>query len=377
MALNLLSFNTMVSSSAAVVQSACSTLLDLTVGSVLRAILEASASVGLWMQWLILQVMAMTRASTSSGADLDSWMADFGLTREGGTAATGTVTFSRYVSTASVLIPLGTNVKTSDGTVTFSVTQDDTNSLWNATQSGYLVPAGTASASVAVQCSSIGSAGNVQAGTISLIASAIGMDTVTNGAAFTNGEAAEADTAFRARFQTWISGLSRGTEAAISSAIADVQQNLVYTITENQNPDGSTNEGFFFVVVDDGSGDPPTSLLTSVSNAIENYRALGSRFAVYGPTPVTATISLSVTVASGYAASAVLGAVQNAVVSMVNSLGLGNSLPFYRIAASAFGASAGVENVSAITLNGGTSDLAATSLEVIRTTTSSVTVSQA
>ena len=95
MALNLLSFNTMVSNGAAAMQSACSSLLDLTVGSVLRAILEASASVGLWMQWLILKVLAMTRAATSTGEDLDSWMADFDLARLPGVAATGSVTFSR------------------------------------------------------------------------------------------------------------------------------------------------------------------------------------------------------------------------------------------------------------------------------------------
>ncbi len=375
MALNLLSFNTMVTNGAAAMQSACSQLLDLTVGSVLRAILEASASVGLWMQWLILKVLAMTRAATSTGEDLDSWMADFGLARLAGIAATGSVTFSRYTATASALIPAGTNLKTADGTVTFVVVEDDANALWSASQGGYLLPAGTSSATVAVQCSVTGTQGNVTAGAISLIASAISMDAVTNGAALTNGEAAETDAAFRARFQSWISGLSRSTTAAIGSAIADVQSGLAYTITENQDPDGTADDGFFFVVVDDGSGDPPASLLASVGNAIETYRAVGTRFAVYGPTLVTAAITLNVTVAGGYAAGTVRAAVQTAVVNMVNGLGLGVSLPYYRIAAAAFGASAGVQNVSAVLLNGSTADLAATSLEVIRATTSSVTVS--
>lgn len=375
MALNLLSFNTMVSNGAAAMQSACSSLLDLTVGSVLRAILEASASVGLWMQWLILKVLAMTRAATSTGEDLDSWMADFDLARLAGVAATGSVTFSRYTATAAVLIPSGTNVKTADGTVTFVIVEDDTNALWSASQGGYLVPAGTAVATVPVQCTETGTAGNVTAGAISLIASAISMDSVTNGAAFTNGEAAETDAAFRMRFQSWISGLSRSTKAAIGSAIADVQSGLAYTITENQDPDGTADPGFFFVVVDDGSGDPPASLLASVAAAVENYRAVGTRFAVYGPTLVAATISLSVTVADGYNASTVKAAVQTAIVAMVNGLGLGASLPYYRIAAAAFGASPGVQNVSAVLLNAGTADLVATSLEVIRATTSSVTVS--
>ncbi len=81
MQLSLQTFTTLVQGMAAAVQAAAAQLLDLTVGSTLRAILEATASIALWMQWLILQVLQMTRAATSSGADLDSWMADFSLTR--------------------------------------------------------------------------------------------------------------------------------------------------------------------------------------------------------------------------------------------------------------------------------------------------------
>ena len=74
MQLSLQNFSTLVDSMASTVQGACSSLIDLTVGSVTRAILEASASVGLWLQYLILQVLTMTRLATSIGSDADSWV---------------------------------------------------------------------------------------------------------------------------------------------------------------------------------------------------------------------------------------------------------------------------------------------------------------
>src|ERR1700739_2986107 len=94
--LPLQNFATLVAGMAAAVQGACQQLLDLTVGSVLRAILEANASVALWMQWLIMLVLQTTRAATSTGPDLDSWVADFGVARLPGTAASGVVTLSRW-----------------------------------------------------------------------------------------------------------------------------------------------------------------------------------------------------------------------------------------------------------------------------------------
>ena len=66
MQLSLQNFSTLVEGMAASVQGAAS-LLDLTVGSVLRAILEANAAVALWLQWLIVQVLATTRLATSTG----------------------------------------------------------------------------------------------------------------------------------------------------------------------------------------------------------------------------------------------------------------------------------------------------------------------
>ncbi len=49
-----------------------------TVGSVLRAqFWTVYASIALWLQWLIVQVLATTRLATSLGADCDSFGADF------------------------------------------------------------------------------------------------------------------------------------------------------------------------------------------------------------------------------------------------------------------------------------------------------------
>jgi uncharacterized phage protein gp47/JayE len=103
MRLSLRTFSALVQSMAAAVQASATQLLDLTVGSTLRAVLEANASIGLWMQWLILQVLRTTRAATSNGADLDSWMADLTLTRLPAVAATGTVTLSRFTPGMSAL----------------------------------------------------------------------------------------------------------------------------------------------------------------------------------------------------------------------------------------------------------------------------------
>src|ERR1700735_3160295 len=96
MNLSLNGFTQLIEDMSAALQSPATELVDVSVGSVVRAIFEANASVALWIQWLILQVLQTTRASTSAGADLDSWMLDFGLGRLPATPSAGIVTFSRF-----------------------------------------------------------------------------------------------------------------------------------------------------------------------------------------------------------------------------------------------------------------------------------------
>jgi len=364
--LTTFTFSQLVSNIATAVQASASALFDFTAGSVLRAIAEAVAAVILWLQAIILQLLTVTRASTSAGSDLDSFMADFGVVREAAVAATGHVTFSRFTSSQQALVPAGATVQTSDGTQIFAVTVDTSNTAYSASLGGYVIPVNTASVTVPVQASVAGTGGNVQAGTITVITTPIpGVDTVSNASAFTNALDAETDAALRARFVLFLASLSKATKTAVGYAITSVQQGLNYTLTENQDYGGATDDGFFYVVVDDGSGTPSSNLLASVSNAIDAVRALTVRFAVFAPVVETANVSMTITSGSGYVHLDVVAAVGAALSSFINALPLGTSLPYTQLAAVAYGV-AGVTNVSSVLLNSGTSDLAATNKQVIK-----------
>ena len=358
-------FTTLVRNMVAGVQASSSSLVNLTVGSVLRAVVESTAAVVLWLQGLVTYVLTLTRASTSSGSDLDSWMADYGFSRLAAVAATGQVTFSRYTNSAQAVVPFGAVVQTADGTQQFTVATDSTNAAYNVALGGYVLAIGVSSVTVGVVAVNAGTQGNVQASTINSIGQPIsGADTVTNASAFANGVDAETDTAFRARFLLYIASLSKATKTAIGSAISSVQQGLSYIIVENYTYGGSYSPGFFYVVVDDGTRYPSGTLLSTIGNAIEAVRALSSTFAVFAPSVVTANVSMTVTTAAGYNHATVVGAVGTAIRSFINALPLAATLPYTQLAAIAYSI-AGVTNVSAVLLNSATSDLVCTNQQAV------------
>lgn len=373
--LSLLNFATLVSNMAAAVQSSASALVDLTVGSVLRAILEANASVALWLQWLVLQVLAMTRLVTSTGTQVDSWVADFGLTRLPAVAASGPVTFSRYNVTPVGFVAVGTQVKTSDGTRIYQVIADSTNAAWNGS-TGFNIASGLGSITCTVTdvttstngTLTIGTAGNVSAGTITLLAGAApGVDTVNNAAPFANGLDPETDAALRLRFSNYIQTLSKATLPAVNYAISSVQQGLDWTIQENINTAGVYTPGSFVVTVDNGTGAPPSSLLTAVSAQIALYRPIGSVWVVQAPSIVYVTISMTIN------NPAMVTAVANALQTYVDALADGMTLAYSRLSSVAYAVDPSITDVSAVLLNGATADIVPTAGQTIKTSTISVT----
>ncbi len=359
MQLQLQTFGSLVGAASAAVQGTARQLVDLTVGSTLRAMLEASASIALWVQWLIVQVLETTRASTSAGADLDSWMADFSVARLPAVAAAGTVTFGRFTTIGTAVVPTGTEVRTADGGQSFVVLGATGMAGFSAALNGYPMAAGVSAVNVPVRAVVPGLAGNVQAGAVTLIAAALsGVDTVGNDADFAGGLDAEDDAAFRARFAGFMASLARATPAAIAFGIASVQQGLRHVVLENVLPDGTPRVGSFVVVVDDGTGAPSSSLVAAVAASVERMRPVGASYTVRTPDVVSADVALAVDVAAGFDAGAEKAAVVGAVRSHLDAMGLGQGLAWSRLVQVAHDASPAVTRVSAVQINGATADLA-------------------
>ncbi len=373
MAITTQDFTTLVRNQVAAIQGAARGLVDLTVGSILRAVVEANAAVILWLQGLILQLLATTRAATSSGSDLDSWVADFGLTRLPGVAASGSVAFSRFTPTQQAVVPVGATIQTGDGSQQFTVTIDTTNPAYNAGLGGYVLAAAVASISVPVQAVSVGAAGNALIGQINTMTQPIpGVDTVSNAAAFINGADAETDAALRTRFIAYVASLSKATKAAILYAITSLKQGMVAVLVENQQYGGATQNGYFYAIIDDGTGAPGSTLLLTANNAIDAVRPFTVAFGVFAPVVVTANVGMTITTASGYDHTATALLVKAAVQNYINALSLGQTLTYSRLAQVAYDASPGVTNVTGVTLNSVTSDLTATSQQVIKAGTVTV-----
>ncbi|MDY0929143.1 baseplate J/gp47 family protein [Enterobacter sp. CFBP8995] len=371
--LNIKSFATLVSDQVTAMQGRAAGLVDLAIGSILRSLAESNAGVATWLQQLIVNLLVTTRAATCSGEDLDSWMADFSFTRLSAVQATGPVTFSRFTSTNQALIPVGSGVTTTDGTQAYTVVTDTSNAAYDTTQLGYVIAAGVSSLTVPVQANIAGAAGNAQAGTITVIAGSIQyVDTVTNTTTFTNGEDAETDDAFRARFVLWIASLSKATKAAIGYALSSMQNGVTYTLTENFAYNGTAQPGYFYAVVDDGSGTPSSTFIEQAYAAVDAVRGFTITFGAFPPTVVTANVVMVITTDSSGDHATIVAMVQAAIQQYIASLSLGQLLPYSKLSNIAYGASQLVTNVSSVTLNGGTSDLAASGKQVIRAGTISV-----
>lgn len=374
MILPLQNFSVLLQNMSAGLQGGSAQLVDLSIGSVMRALLESCASVALWMQWLILQVLATTRAATSIGADLDSWMADFSVTRLPGSQSVGQVVFSRYTPGIMAQIPVGAVVRTADASLSFSVSVDTGNSAWNGV-SGYTLNSGVASLLVPVTAILAGVSGNVLAGAISLVGTAIpGVDSVTNQNGLAGGVDAESDIALRGRFQLYINSRSLATVGAIGSAIESLQQGLRYNVLENVDRLGNGVPGNFCVYADDGSGTASAALISAISLAVDGVRPIGSTFSISGPVLVPVAIEIILRTSGRIPDTTVTAGVEVSVISWIRGLPMGSELSVSKLEALAHESDSSILSVTLAHLNGVEADMQISAGEVFQLTGIQVSV---
>lgn len=172
--------------------------LDTTIGSVVGKIIDAVS--------LPVAEAFLDQHLTSYQYDIDSMTAGtlegfvrlFGMDRRQARYAIGTVTFGRAVSNAaktSAAIPLGTQVRAATNPV-----------IYVRTLASAVMAVGQTTLDVPVQALTPGAAGNVAAGTLTLLVSeGGGVSTVTtNTASMTSGRDAESDTVLRERWKTTV-----------------------------------------------------------------------------------------------------------------------------------------------------------------------------
>jgi uncharacterized phage protein gp47/JayE len=386
MSLPVKSFSEIVNDQVAIMQAAAGQPLDFSIGSVLLALVESNAGNSLWLQALVTQLLAVTRLTTSSGNDVDTFVGQFGLTRNPPVPASGNVTFSRFTTTAQAIIQAATIVNgvpvggalvaaVVNG-VNYMVMPDPSNPDYNASLNAYVIQISSSSVTVPVQATTAGSVGNVFADQITIIVSVIpNVDSVTNSQPFTNGLDQESDEALKARFVLYLNSLSKATKEALEAAIQSVPGVERYKLVENVNEEDVTQLGYFYVVVDDGSGDPPGTLLTQVAAAVEAVRGFTIAYSIDPPTPFPMSFSVTVVNDGSIPDSDLQTAVENALETYITTSSFDALFPYSKIPEIVYNASPAVENLnSGYTQNGVMTDILLTTTNIATIGTISVTV---
>jgi hypothetical protein len=153
----------------------------------------------------------------------------------------------------------------------------------------------------------------------------------------------------------------------VENAVAGVRQGLHVCIRENIAADGTARPGSFLVAIDDGSGYPSASLLSSVATAIDLVRPVGTMFTVQPPQVIMVNVALTAaTDLTGIAAQSLMVSIQQNITTYLNGLPIGRAASVTRVAQCAYAAGPDVENIAGILLNGVAADVAPTVTGVIK-----------
>lgn len=357
-------------------------------GSTLGSIFNACALMTLQQQNGIVYANSLSRLGTSAGADVDSFVNPFGITRLGAEASTGTVTFSSSSpASQQIVVLLGTIVQTT-GNLQFQVIADNNQSAYNASLGGYVINPGQNSCNATVQCLAAGAVSNVQANTVTQLYGGpngqpiTGVSSVNNSAAFASGRDPETDQELITRFTQTMSSGTVSTSNALSAAVLGVQPGLTYSICDQIKTDGTLAPGYVTVLIAQlGTGTTPSSTLISAAQAAVNkVRSAGITSTVIAPTLLPVNVTATLHAPTNAIATTVQSAATTAIQNYINNIGLDPAgaakiLPYIDVGMTLRNVT-NVSRVDSLTINSGNSDLTTTFPQMFVAGTISLTIVQ-
>lgn len=283
--------------------------------------------------WQILEsVYYAGYLNTATKSNLDAVAVIQGIARKAAVAAEGIARFSRSsTATQDYVIPAGTRISNSDGTLVFETTAIGTLAI------------NTTYVDIAVQCTEAGLVGNVAAGVLShILDPVIGIESVTNQNPMTEGTDAESDAMLRLRTRVPTTA-SKATLIALQQAISAVTGVTAVLITEN-----TTNHTVTCYVLGGEN--------TDIEAAIAATRPCGIIASLARPDPVPVAVTATVLKSSTISQSEVEANVQAALAAFFSSIEISEDIAYSDILRAVANA-AGVENVNALTATDGTTVL--------------------
>jgi uncharacterized phage protein gp47/JayE len=374
MALPVLTFNQYLENILNALATSTAKITNLRAGSIALAFAQAITGNSMAIQQLIVHVANITRLGTSTGSDVDSFVADYGLTRLPAVASTGNITMTRGITGTTLSVPItGSVAQTPIGLIGFDLVADPTNPKYNIMTQSYVFGTSDSSILAKVQCVTPGLIGDITANQLTQIVSGFGgVNSITNLLPFGGGADQETDAELKVRFREFISSLAECTESAFEFAINSVQAGLTFQLIEQFHFDGTPFPGGVTIVVDDGSGAISPTLLTTIFNALKPVHAAGIGYEVDAPTNETVGVTVTVQPAGGFDPGTVFAAVQAAIIAYINTLGVGVTVSFVQMNNVVQGVP-GVFEYSALLINGSNVDVVITDTELARAGTVTVT----
>lgn len=245
---------------------------------------------------------------TASGEYLDRHAALWGLTRQAGTCARGTLKLSmpQALQTA-VTIPAGTEFAGENG-------------LRYALEAACTVAAGQTAGTAPAVCQTAGTAGNAPAGSVTVLLEApVYITAVTNPAAFTGGTEPEDDDTLRTRLMARVGATPNGANCAYYEAIALSCPGIV-TAKAIGNYGGVGTVG---LCVSARGASPSTDQINAVRSALSGRTELGITVGVFAPTRQKIDVTVSVEPVDGVTGEEAVAAARQAVADYFLSRKIG------------------------------------------------------